>query len=87
MNNWIDLLLDQDLNTTELFAPVVDTFIPPEDAFLGRDPQVALQKGDFQRVRVITGVAESEGVAMLSNYRNLFIHWPKQSAGSLHKAD
>lgn len=61
----------KDLNTTELFAPVVDTFIPPEDAFLGRDPQVALQKGDFQRVRVITGVAESEGVAMLSVIRNL----------------
>ena len=72
-NEYVDVLLiglwfDQDLNTTELFAPVVDTFIPPEEAFLGRDPQVALQKGDFHKVRVITGVAESEGVAMLSNF-------------------
>ena len=60
------LFSGQDLNTTELFAPVVDNFLPTEQAFLGRDPQVALQKGDFQKVRVITGVAESEGAGMLS---------------------
>ena len=61
----------QDLNTTELFGPVVDTFLPTEQAFLGKDPQVALQKGDFNKIRVITGVAEGEGVGMLSVIRNL----------------
>ena len=56
----------KDLNTTELFGPVVDSFMPTEQAFLGKDPQVALQKGDFHKVRVITGVAENEGAGMLS---------------------
>ena len=56
----------QDLNTTEIFAPVIDTFLTDEKAFLGRDPIVAYLRGDFHRMRVITGVAESEGAAMFS---------------------
>jgi len=44
----------------------VDTFLPAEQAFLGKDPQASLQKGDFTKMRVITGVAESEGAGMLS---------------------
>jgi len=61
------------LNTTELFGPVVDSFLPTEEAFLGRDPQVALQKGDFDKIRVITGVAENEGAGMLSMLHSMTI--------------
>lgn len=63
----------KDLNTTELFGPVVDSFLPAESAFLGKNPQATLQKGDFPKMRVLTGVAESEGAGMLSKliYRNL----------------
>lgn len=60
----------KDLNTTELFGPVVDgEYLPADVAFLGKDPQTTLQKGDFHKVRVMTGVAESEGAGMLSKYR------------------
>ena len=56
----------KDLNTTELFGPVVDSYLPSESAFLGKNPQATLQKGDFPKLRVLTGVAESEGAGMLS---------------------
>lgn len=57
----------KDLNTTELFGPVVDSFAPMESAFFGKNPQATLQKGDFdKKMRVMTGVAESEGAGMLS---------------------
>lgn len=60
----------KDLNTTELFGPVVDSFMPPESAFFGKDPQATLVKGDFdKKMRVMTGVAESEGAGMLSKSR------------------
>ncbi|KAK4020400.1 hypothetical protein OUZ56_002382 [Daphnia magna] len=62
----------KDLNTTELFGPVVDSFAPMESAFFGKNPQATLQKGDFdKKMRVMTGVAESEGAGMLSMIRNL----------------
>lgn len=48
----------------------MDTFLPAEHAFLGKDPQASLQKGDFTKMRVITGVAESEGAGMLSTKAN-----------------
>lgn len=55
----------KDLNTTELFGPVVDNYMA-DAAFLGKHPHATLQKGDFQKMRVLTGVAESEGAGMLS---------------------
>ena len=58
----------RDLNTTELFGPVVDSFVPADLAFLHKHPHATLQKGDFQKMRVLTGVAESEGAGMLSKF-------------------
>ena len=64
----------KDLNTTELFGPVVDSFMPPETAFFGKNPQATLQKGDFdKKMRVMTGVAESEGAGMLSKFPRLIL--------------
>lgn len=43
----------------------MDQIAPEGEAFLKNDPRQSFRNGEFHKMRVITGVAESEGAGML----------------------
>ncbi|XP_034253761.1 acetylcholinesterase [Thrips palmi] len=58
-------------NWSDLPLPVSDSFLPPEEQYLPKDPRDALREGAFPQVPIMTGVADQDGTVALAEQRDL----------------
>ena len=54
----------RDGNTSAIFAPVVQKFLPKSDRIISVSPEVAMADGDYLKVPMLTGVVTDDGVLM-----------------------
>jgi carboxylesterase type B len=54
-------------NGTDVFGPVVDNFLPTNLQYVGHSPWEALERGEFPKIPVITGVSSKDGLLMISS--------------------
>lgn len=53
-------------NGTDVFGPVVDNFLPKDLQYVARTPVEALERGEFPKIPVITGISSKDGLLMIS---------------------
>jgi len=53
-------------NGTDIFGPVVDNFLSTDLQYVGRSPWEALERGEFPKIPVITGISSRDGLLMIS---------------------
>lgn len=53
-------------NGTEVFGPVIDSFLPQNLQYIARNPWDVLAKGEFPKIPVITGLAAKDGLLLIS---------------------
>jgi carboxylesterase type B len=65
-------------NGTDAFGPIIDTFLPKHLQFIARSPLEALEKGEFPRIPVITGISSKDGLLMIKRRPQLYRMTPLQ---------
>ncbi len=60
-------------NGTDVFGPVIDSFLPKDLQYIARSPWEALERGEFPRIPVITGISSKDGLLMISKLLFLII--------------
>lgn len=53
-------------NGTDVFGPVVDNFLPKDLQYVARTPLEALERGEFPKIPVISGISSKDGLLMIS---------------------
>ncbi|OXA57085.1 Neuroligin-4, Y-linked [Folsomia candida] len=59
-------------NGTDVFGPVVDNFLPVDLQYVGRSPWEALERGEFPKIPVITGISAKDGLLMIRRKSQLY---------------
>jgi carboxylesterase type B len=67
-------------NGTDVFGPVIDNFLPKDLQYIGRSPWEALERGEFPKIPVITGISAKDGLLMIRKhakmrYFNILLIW------------
>ena len=53
-------------NGTDVFGPVVDSYLPKDVQYIARSPWEAMERGEFPKIPVITGISSKDGLLMIS---------------------
>ncbi|CAG7815779.1 unnamed protein product [Allacma fusca] len=59
-------------NGTDVFGPVVDTYLPKDVQYIARTPWEALEKGEFPKIPVISGISSKDGLLMIKRKPQLY---------------
>ncbi|XP_072157494.1 pyrethroid hydrolase Ces2a isoform X2 [Bemisia tabaci] len=53
---------------SDVFLPVIDSFLPASEQYLSKSPLETLEEGSFMKIPLLTGIVDYDGVAYLARW-------------------